>query len=150
MSLFHASTCFEHHVLIVRRPKLYYTASGIVTLCRWPSRAQSVHRTPTYRFDDTRGCIVQVWPPDDEHMCSKHVEAWNKLIIKFIASSWLILRWIYWDARSAKYQNLCSKSMAEVQEVRQKIFISFPSEDTEQWTCTVGSSLFILMSIWNP
>jgi len=24
--------------------------------------------------------------------CSKHVEAWNKLIIKFSASSWLILR----------------------------------------------------------
>jgi len=23
MSLFHASTCFEHHVLIVRRSKLY-------------------------------------------------------------------------------------------------------------------------------
>ena len=30
MSLFHASTCFEH-VLIVRRSKLYYTASGIIT-----------------------------------------------------------------------------------------------------------------------
>ena len=27
-------------VLIVRRSKLYYTASGIVTLCRWPSVAQ--------------------------------------------------------------------------------------------------------------
>ena len=25
-----------------------------------------------------------------EHMCSKHIEAWNKLIIKFSASSWLI------------------------------------------------------------
>jgi len=32
ISLFHASTCFEHHVLIIRRSKLYYTASGIVTL----------------------------------------------------------------------------------------------------------------------
>ena len=21
---------------------------------------------------------IPVWPPDDEHMCSKHVEAWNK------------------------------------------------------------------------
>ena len=31
-------------------------------------------------------------PPDDEHMCSKHVEEWNKLIVKqkFYASSWLI------------------------------------------------------------
>ena len=32
--------------------------------------------TATYRCDNTRGCIVvQFWPPDDEHMCSKHVEA---------------------------------------------------------------------------
>ena len=29
----------------------------------------------TYRSDDTRGCIVQFCPPDDEHVCSKHVEA---------------------------------------------------------------------------
>ena len=46
----------------------------------------------TYRSDDTRGCVMQFWPPDDEHMCSKHVEAWNKLIVKqkFCASSLLI------------------------------------------------------------
>jgi len=31
ISLFHASTCFEHHVLFIRRSKLYYTASGIIT-----------------------------------------------------------------------------------------------------------------------
>jgi len=51
-----------------------------------------VHETATYRCDDTRGCVMQFWPPDDEHMCSKHVEAWNKLIVKqkFCASSWLI------------------------------------------------------------
>jgi len=30
---------------------------------RWPSRAQV-----------DRG---QFWPPDEVHMCSKHVEAWN-------------------------------------------------------------------------
>ena len=46
----------------------------------------------TYRCDDTRDCRVQFWPPDYEHLCSKYVEAWNKLIIKFSASSWLILR----------------------------------------------------------
>jgi len=35
---------------------------------------------------------MQFWPPDDEYMCSKHVEARNKLIVKqkFCASSWLI------------------------------------------------------------
>jgi hypothetical protein len=32
MSLFHASTWFEHYVLIVMRSKLYYTAFGIITL----------------------------------------------------------------------------------------------------------------------
>ena len=45
--------------------------------------------------------LVSVWwyqrlytticPPDDEHMCSKHVEAWTKLIITFSASGWVIL-----------------------------------------------------------
>jgi len=35
---------------------------------------------------------MQFSPPDDEHMCSKHVEAWNKLILKqkFSALSWVI------------------------------------------------------------
>ena len=35
---------------------------------------------------------MQFWPPDDEDMFSKHVEAWNKLIVKqkFCASNWLI------------------------------------------------------------
>ena len=53
---------FRAHVLIKRRSKLHYTASGIIT------------------------------PIGDEHMCSKHVEAWNKLIVKqkFCASSWLV------------------------------------------------------------
>jgi len=52
---------------------------------RWPSRAQvervhsqPVHETSTYRCDDTRGCIMQFWLPDDDHMGSKNVEAWNK------------------------------------------------------------------------
>jgi len=54
ISLFHASTCFEHHVLIIRRSKLYYTASGIITrICGLP-----VHGTATYMCDDTRGCII--------------------------------------------------------------------------------------------
>ena len=40
ISLLYASTCFEHYVLIIRKSKLYYTASGIITFCRWPSGAQ--------------------------------------------------------------------------------------------------------------
>jgi hypothetical protein len=36
----HSCTCFEHHVLIIRRSKSYYTASGIIT----PVRGRPVHR----------------------------------------------------------------------------------------------------------
>ena len=81
ISLFQASTCFEH-VLIVRRAKLYYTVSGIITPIGGrpvhrlrEDSSQSVHGRATYRCDDTRDCIIQFCPPDDEHMCSKHVEA---------------------------------------------------------------------------
>ena len=45
MSLFHASTCFEQHVLIVRRSKLCYTASGIVT----PTGDRPVHKRDQIR-----------------------------------------------------------------------------------------------------
>ena len=61
---------FREHVLIASWAKLYYTASGIIT----PVGGRPVHRTATYRCDDTRDRIIQFRPPDDEHMCSKHVE----------------------------------------------------------------------------
>ena len=120
-------------MLIIRRSKLHYTASGIITpiggrlvhglrencftisfiSCLYMFRApcahhqevkivlysiwyhhtvsQPVHETATYSCDDTRGCVMHFWPPDDEHMCSKHVEAWNKNLLwnKFCASNWL-------------------------------------------------------------
>jgi len=57
---------FRAHVLIIRRSKLHYTASGIIT----PVGGRLVHET-------VMQCVMQFWP-DDEHMCSKHVEAWNK------------------------------------------------------------------------
>ena len=82
-----------------------------------------------FQCDDTRGCVMQLWPPGDEHMCSKHVEAWNKLIVKqkfctsslliteinilrctvsktskFVASSWHSTLFHEEDARSAKRQ----------------------------------------------
>ena len=37
-----SSTCFEHYVLIIRRSKLYYTASGIVTLKTSPLHVSSI------------------------------------------------------------------------------------------------------------
>jgi len=56
-----------------------------------PLHVSSTWYHHTYRCDDTRGCVMPFWPPDDENMCSKHVEAWNKTYCetKFGASSWL-------------------------------------------------------------
>jgi len=47
---------------------------------------------------------MQFWPPDDEQMCSKHVEGWNKLNVKqtFFASSWLITEINYLISRLLK------------------------------------------------
>ena len=52
-------------VLIIRRSKLYYTAYGIITpvggrlVHRLRNFSQPVHRTATYRCDDTMCCIIQ-------------------------------------------------------------------------------------------
>jgi len=90
---------FRAHVLIIRMSKLHYTASGIIT----PAH---VHETATYMCDDTRGCVMQFWPPDDEHMCSKHVQAWNKFVKQIFCIS-LVKYWDKYtgDARSAKRHN---------------------------------------------
>ena len=91
ISLFHASTCFEHHVLIVRKSKLYYKASGIITptggrpmhrACMgWPPVGVMVPEAVWYNFDLL---TMSTW-------CSKHVEAWNKFIVE-CASSWIITK----------------------------------------------------------
>ena len=83
---------FRAHVLIIRRSKLHYTASGIIISVGGIPVPMLRDGTVTYRCDDNRCCIIQFWSPDDEHMCSKYVEAWNKLIVKqkFCVSSWFI------------------------------------------------------------
>ena len=62
---------FRAHVFLIRRSKLHYTASGIIT----PVGGRHVHEKAIYRCDDTRGCVMQFRSPYNEHMCSKHVEA---------------------------------------------------------------------------
>ena len=56
---------FRGHLLIIRRSKLHYIASGIIT----PVGDLPVHRlrngAVTYRCDDNRGCLMQFWPPHD-------------------------------------------------------------------------------------
>jgi len=55
ISLFHASTCFEHMCSSSGGQNLHYTASGIIT----PIGDRLVHEKATYRCDDTRGCVMQ-------------------------------------------------------------------------------------------
>ena len=55
MPLHVSSTCAHHQEVKIALHSLWYHYA--------------------YRCDDTRGCVMQFWPPDDEHMCSKHVEA---------------------------------------------------------------------------
>jgi len=57
--LLNSSTCFEHYVIIIMRSKLYYTASGIITLCRRPSSAHLRTGQPPTVCDDTRCCIIK-------------------------------------------------------------------------------------------
>jgi len=65
ISLFRSIYIFRPHVLIIRRSKLHYTASGIITpiggrlVQRLREDSQPVHETATYRCDDTRGCVMQ-------------------------------------------------------------------------------------------
>jgi len=63
MPLHVSSTCAHHQKVKIALHSLWYHHT-----CRWLSRAR----------DDTRGCVIQFWPPDEEHMCSKHVQARNK------------------------------------------------------------------------
>jgi len=46
---------FRAHMLIIRRSKLHYIASGIIK----PIGGRLVHETATYMCDDTRGCVMQ-------------------------------------------------------------------------------------------
>jgi hypothetical protein len=72
ISSLYTSTCFENYVLVIRRSKLCYTVSGIVTLCRWLSGAQVERVLVGMHFD-----LLMT-----NKQCSKHVETYNKLIIK--------------------------------------------------------------------
>ena len=84
MPLHVSSTCAHYQEVRIALHSLWYHHTYRWLSCAQVERGPShpVHKTTTCRCDDTRGCVMQFWPPDDEHMCLKHVEAWNKLIIK--------------------------------------------------------------------
>jgi len=75
--------------------KFYFMPLHVSSTCAYHQDVKialhSLWYNHTYRCDYTRGCVMQFWHPDDKHMCSKHVEAWNKTYCEtnFCASSWL-------------------------------------------------------------
>jgi len=73
--------------------------------------SQPVHETATYGCDDTRGCVMQFCSPDYEHMCSKHVEAYNKLIVKQILCIKLVK---YWDKYTQMHSQQNVKKCAKI------------------------------------
>jgi hypothetical protein len=98
MHLHVSSTCAHHQEVKIVLHSIWYHHTY-----RWPSGAQvegrvlsqTVHRTATYRCDDTRCCVMQFWPPDDEHVCSEHVEALNKA---YCETNILCIKLVnYWD-----------------------------------------------------
>ena len=66
-------------MLIIRSSKLYYTASGIVTLCRLPSGAPDGHLQSVTIPDAVQHNFELLMMSTQ---CSKHIQAYNKLIIK--------------------------------------------------------------------
>ena len=77
--LLQSSTCFEQRMLIIRRSNCINTASGIVTLCKWPSGEPDGH---LQRVTIPDAVLIQfdflIWA----RRCSKHAEDCNKRIIK--------------------------------------------------------------------
>ena len=80
-SLFHASTCFKH-----------MCSSSEGQNCITQSLVSSHLQVAVSCTGWERTGSVLSQSHDDERICSKHVEAWNKFIVKqkFCASSWLI------------------------------------------------------------
>jgi len=91
-------------VLIIRRSKLYYTASGIVT----PAEC-----------DDTRCCIIQFWPPDGEHIVletrRRHVEAYKGVV--FLLSADIT---DYFQGHVNRFQAVHIVSLFWLDEIRAK------------------------------
>ena len=88
ISLFQASTCFEH-----------MCSSSSLNLCTGrPPIGVMIPETVIYNF---ALLTMSTW-------CSKHVEALNKLIIKFSASSCLILINKYIEMHGQKNIKICN------------------------------------------
>jgi hypothetical protein len=81
--LFHASTCFEQQVLIIRRTNLYqyiiwYNTLWWMTVLRAGQGTSIIHQSVLYQMMCWYKLVLQMMST----CCSKHVKAWNKYIKK--------------------------------------------------------------------
>jgi hypothetical protein len=81
--LFHAFTCFEQQVLIIRRTKLcqyiiWYKTLWWVIVWRGPACQTVTHQSVLYQMMYWHNLVLLMMST----CCSKHVEAWNKYIEK--------------------------------------------------------------------
>jgi hypothetical protein len=73
MYLFHASTCFEQQVLIIRRAKLYQYIIWYNTLW-WVTDVLARHVSHPLECIIPDDVLTQFDPPDDEHLL---LETWR-------------------------------------------------------------------------
>jgi len=106
-----SSTCVHHQEVKIALHSIWYhhtyrcndTRGCVMHMCSSSGDKIALHNIwyhhtwyhHTYRCNDTRGCVMQFRRPDDEHMCSKYVEAWNNIIISY--NNILILYHNLWD-----------------------------------------------------
>jgi len=86
MPLHVSSTCAHHQAVKIALHSLWY------------------HHT--YRCDDTRGCVMQFWPPDDEHMVLETCRGMKKTYFK---TKILCIKLVnYWDKCRSNLTQICS------------------------------------------
>ena len=66
-------TVSSNILFILRRSNCINTASGIVTLSKWPFGAQVCTGRSLTESDDTRCCINALWPPEDEQDIARNM-----------------------------------------------------------------------------
>jgi len=85
MSLLYSSTCFDHNrahhqeVKIVSHSIWYHHTLQAVVQC--------IGRPPA-ECDDARCCVIQFWPPDDEHGCARNM--YRSIINSLKNKNWCI------------------------------------------------------------
>jgi len=99
ISLFHASTCFEAHVLIIRRSKLYYRrlCNAILTSWWW-TRALETCRGMKYTYCKTKTlCIklVSYWDKYTEMQGQQNVKSQRCVYGEFMFPATTKYTWVF-------------------------------------------------------